>query len=929
MKKILALCLISIFLFGAEYGKITGKVTDTETGEPLIGADVLVEGTELGAATDEKGEYFVLYVSAGTYGVVASYLGYDPFTYTNVVVNADQTTVLNFRLRPTVIQVEGVTSIAIREPIVISATSTGRSITSQDINRLPVTTINQVITLQAGVVQSGLGTHIRGGRAEEITYFVDGIVTKVPQTGGQSARINPSAVEEVSVVSGGLDAEYGDALSGVINIVTKEGEPKPSGSFRYLTDEIFFSDNLADKLDFGYNLYDLSVGGPLPLSNRFRYFLSGELTLTDAFQEALYKVPSPRMDYRANARFTYLFPNAKGKLTLSGFNSREQYVYYGTERDLDLKYFDNVPMSRIKNWIFSTTFNYMLTAQTLTSLKVGITHYDRVYGNRDYDWEADSDRQWYEDYRFYAEHLIPYLLEEQTDTALSPRHIIVDSLMAYHEEYTNRDVLALRHNPYGIEGLFYTCGDFRVWRYWSNDDIQARFDITHSVGKIHEFKTGVDFIQYDMNYYDNNLPWVTNPFWDYYERQPYKFAGYLQDKMDFEGLIARLGLRFDFFDPKSSTYKYPNDFMNDTLADADYSYKFSPRLGFSLPVTDKMKFRFNYGHYFQLPALDDMYGTTDTAVIRVALTRGNTIVGNIFMKPEKTVMYEFGLENQFANEVVFGFTTYFKDVYDLSQIREVPALPIGYFQFFNVDYGNIKGFEFRLDKLMANMWALGISYTLQFAKGTAAWAGEFYYDRYYGGQDPITGLSLQPPVIDYWLDFDERSMVNANLDFELPKDFILIPLQNLISSFVFSFHSGHPYTPTDLRGEKLGDENSARMPGYWNVDFNASRKIALGPVNLVISALIQNLFNTRQILSVYSTTGDPDNHGDYEPSLSQFGSISIASTRYSPQTDYNHDGLISPVEMKKAYIAALTDYYLDPTHYNGPFRVQLGIGLGF
>ncbi|MGB3340210.1 MAG: carboxypeptidase-like regulatory domain-containing protein, partial [bacterium] len=186
MKKLLCLLFVGVFLFASDYGRISGRVTDEETGEALIGADVYLQGTELGAATDVSGEYSILYVPVGTYQVVAAYVGYNEFTYTRVVVNADQTTVLNFKLPPTVITVGEVVSVAERPMIVISETSTGHAVTSQEMGRLPVTTINQVITLQAGVVESDLGTHVRGGRADEITYFVDGIVTKVPNFGWQS-----------------------------------------------------------------------------------------------------------------------------------------------------------------------------------------------------------------------------------------------------------------------------------------------------------------------------------------------------------------------------------------------------------------------------------------------------------------------------------------------------------------------------------------------------------------------------------------------------------------------------------------------------------------------------------------------------------------------------------------------------------------------
>jgi outer membrane receptor protein involved in Fe transport len=922
--------LVGVLLFGAEYGRITGQVLDAETGAPLVGADIVVEGSELGAATGENGDFVVLYVPAGTYHVTASYVSYDPLVFADVVVNADQTTMLNFRLPPTVIEVKGVTAIAEREAIVRDAVHTRRAVTSTEMDRLPITTINQVIALQAGVTTSKLGTHLRGGRDGEITYFVDGIVTKCPTLNVQSAIINPSAVEEVSVVSGGFDAEYGDALSGVVNIVTREGGPKLSGSLSYITDEMF--SGWQDPINYGYNQYEFSLGGPIPFSQRMRYFVSGELMATDAqHQEGLYKIPSPRIDYRTQARFSYHLPNARGKLTLTGFAERRQWVIWSTATgtgQYDLKYFDQKPMNRIKTWILSSTFNYMLTPKTLAALKVGMTHYGQVYGNRDYAYEEAHNREWYEDYRMKAEQLIPLLLNVSANgydvingDTIRVRDVLIDSVMQYHEEYFNRDVEALRNNPYGVEGLFYTYGDYRIWRVRNNDDIQARLDVTHSLGKVHEFKTGFDLTRYDMQFFDNNLPWVANPFWDYYDRSPWKISAYVQDKMDFEGLVARLGLRFDYFDAQASTYENPENFLNDELSSSEPSFQISPRLGFSLPVTDRMKLRFNYGQYFQLPALANIYTSTDTQVVRILISRGNAVFGNVLIEPEKTVLYELGIENQFSEDLLFGFTAYFKDIYDLNQVREVVAVPYSYYQYQNVDYGNVKGFEVNFQKRMSYMWSFGLSYTLQFAKGTASNAFEWYQDHYY--------YQIAVPVIDYWLDFDERHILNANVDFELPRDFFFIPLQDFSNSFVFSYHSGTPYTPRDLRGNRLGDENSARVPGYWNVDWNFSRQFKVGPINLVFRGMILNLFNTEQIVEVHETTGDPTWHGDPEPSLDQFQNTAISSSRYSPQSDFNHDGLITPVEAKQSYIDAQADYYFDARNYLPGFRARFGMGLMF
>jgi hypothetical protein len=233
----------------------------------------------------------------------------------------------------------------------------------------------------------------------------------------------------------------------------------------------------------------------------------------------------------------------------------------------------------------------------------------------------------------------------------------------------------------------------------------------------------------------------------------------------------------------------------------------------------------------------------------------------------------------------------------------------------------VRGFELSLQKRMSEMWAFGFAYTLQFAKGTGSnstdWTSLYYYY-----QD-------EPPVIDYYLDFDERHTINANLDFALPRDFFILPMQDFTSSFVFSYHSGMPYTPKDLRGNRLGAENSARMPSYWNVDWNFSRRIKVGPVHLTLNGLIVNLFNTIQVSNVYESTGDPDWPGDVEPSVNDFEIITLAETRYSPQADYNHDGVVTRVERKQDYLLCIRDFYRCPINYNDGFRARFGIGIGF
>jgi hypothetical protein len=283
-------------------------------------------------------------------------------------------------------------------------------------------------------------------------------------------------------------------------------------------------------------------------------------------------------------------------------------------------------------------------------------------------------------------------------------------------------------------------------------------------------------------------------------------------------------------------------------------------------------------------------------------------------------MYELGVETQPLNKVFFGITAYFKTMYDLGQVRILEApheWPFSH-QYFYTEGGNVHGLEVNVLKRMSSMWELGITYNLQYAEGAGVSGGE--WPEYEYETDIPDG---------YWFDFDERHMVNAYVNLEFPRDFFLFPLQYVTSSVVVSYNAGHPYTPEDLRGNPIGYTNSQRLDGYWNVDWKFSRRIQLGPARVILSSSLYNLFNTAQVIDVYKTTGRPDEHGYPDPPADQFDYISMTSTRYSPQADHDHNGLISPAEMRAEYAAAQDDYFTDPTNYRHPLRIRLGLGIEF
>ncbi|MEO0122542.1 MAG: TonB-dependent receptor [candidate division WOR-3 bacterium] len=908
---------ITVFRFAIaeEYGSIAGKVVDAESGEPLISAEVFIMGGEIGAAADEQGNYLILNVPPGEYNVTASHIGYNPVTIYNVLVVPDQTTFLNFKLKSP--PIGDIHPLLLCYPRMIYVNQSLNAVIkrAKEVRRLPIISFDDFLRIQQGVAETNSGFHIRGGKVYETEYYLDGILIGAPNTGRLPIQINKEIIDEVSIINGGLYAENGDAPA-VINIATKTGNSsRHSGNISWLSDGILQN----KRLDYGYNEYKFLINGPLPL-RRLRYLLSGEWLSTDAYQPAKYRIYSPGNDYRLFGKLSYYLPNARGKFDISGLRVREQFVYYipYEENAVAFKYLENKPMMRSKYQILAGSFSYMLSWQTIASVGIGFTHFDRVFGPRDYEWELKNNYKRYDDYRLKFEELLDLLnTKEYKAHYASPREVLIEGIRL---GCRNSGPDVLRKSPYGVDEIFYTIGDYPVWRYWYNNDLQMHAKIECACGKYHDFKAGIDFIKYDIRYYNRTFPPLTEdyPDFNFYERTPYRISGFLQDKIDITILITNLGIRFDYFDPQVWTFKDLYNLGDDTLTYADKITTLSPRLGFSLPITEWQKFRFSYSHYNVIPNFDYLYNTSDTAVIRLIMLRYRSNLSNISLKPEKTVAYEFGFENMLSRFLLFTFSIFYKDIFNAVELRKVIALPEPYYQYFNDGRYYVKGLEIALIRAFADAWGFNLNYTLQLAEGTGAWAHQLYYE-----SDVI------PPAVDYPLDYDERHSIRANIDFQVPGSFSIKFLRDITNSVIFCYHSGHPYTPLDFSGDRAGNVNSSRMPGYWNVDWKLSKKLRVKNFSLVFTGLINNLFNTKQISEVYPTTGNPDDPGLPEPTLGAFDFIPITGTHYSPQADYNHDGLITPSEMKSEYISALNDLYSDPTFYKNPFRIRLGVGIEF
>src|SRR5690606_16842680 len=263
----------------ATTGKIKGKVTDLQSGDPLIGANILVVGTSLGAATDVNGDFTISNLEAGTYELRASYVGYQSITISNVRVNADLTTELNFQLPAEGITTEEIEVIALRPLVNKSNTNAQRITTSEDIEALPVRGIDNILSLTPGVTLQDKTVFIRGGRQDEVGYYLEGTNITDPLVGGRAITLVQDAVEEIQVQAGGYNAEFGGANAGIIRQQIKSGTTEYKASIEYITDNIGFQgkdDRFSGEKRlgthwYGYNEFTATLSGPI-LDKRFRFF---------------------------------------------------------------------------------------------------------------------------------------------------------------------------------------------------------------------------------------------------------------------------------------------------------------------------------------------------------------------------------------------------------------------------------------------------------------------------------------------------------------------------------------------------------------------------------------------------------------------------------------------------------------------------------
>lgn len=833
--------LSAIFLSTSSYaqtsGKLSGRILDNE-GSPLVGANILIEGTTQGAATDFDGYYVIINVRAGIYKVRVGYLGFKPQIFENVRISPDKTTTLDATLMPEVIEGEEVVIVAQKPLVEFNQTSTVSSINKEEIKNLPVQTLNEIVNLQAGVVDG----HFRGGRLGEVQYQLDGVTVNNPFTNAPIQEVDRSIIEEVQVISGTFDAKYGQAMSGVVNTVLKSGGDKFSFSAESYLGDYFTTDTDRYPHNDSYNpltiqYYQLSLSGPtgLPqttfLASGLKYFNDGYF-----FGERRF-IPTDSSDFEKGI----FYPTGDGELVPMSTNDE-----WGGQFKLS-----NTSLS-------SMQFNYQLT----------YNYAERKFYNHGFRLNPDGVP---ENYQTSLSHGLAF-----THT-LSPElfyQLNVRQNYFNYESYKYEDLFDPAYLEAGEPKSDANYEDGAVvqgvdlGRYKQNtNSLVTKGDVVWQIDRFNFFESGIEFQYSDILFgppgffvvTTENGVQVLKPVYEYpnmpglQSYYPTQLAAYAQDRIELSDIVIRAGLRFEYYDPNAQV---PFDLRNPAnsiqgalpseLVDTKVKTVFAPRLGINFPMSATSSVYFSYGHFYQMPALSLLYGNADYSILKdlAANSISYGIMGNPDLNPEFTVQYEFGFKQAVSNILGLQLSFFYKDISDLLGTEVIETYNSAeYWRFTNVDFGSVYGFTVSLFQQNFGNINSSLNYTLQFAEGNSSDPRETT-NRAAAGQDP------RPKYVPF--NWDQRHTLNLTGVYSLPDNFSV--------STILKFGSGQPYTP--VIGTGFGadqDPNSGRKESYFLIDLRGEKYFNLDIINLSVYLRIFNLLNEHFVNGfVFNDTGSPD-----------------------------------------------------------------------
>jgi outer membrane receptor protein involved in Fe transport len=891
----LFILLINIISFAQEKGKLEGIVKDASTKDNLPGVNIMLKGTYYGAATGFDGKYSIDKINPGTYTVEVTLIGYKTMQYTGIKILANKTTKLDIEMSETVLTMEQDVVVVGEKPLVeVDETQSKRTITRQDIEVAVIENIKDLVTQQSGVVQSDNAIHIRGGRSYENAFLLDGVSVQDPLAGtGFGLQLSSSSIEEVEVITGGYNAEYGDATSGVVNVRTREGGDKYSGAISYKRDNF---GNRESFHVFNTDILESNLSGPEPITKYILPALGlkipGEITffgnfymgITDGITQGYNKATAKQL-YSSTFHGTKFAPRSENswfwlaKLTYKvnstlkiaySFNQSVNINQNSQSLQANLEYVEPSPgyqyefqniLDNANVFTHNNKYNTISITHTLNSK----TFYELKFNHFFSTMRADANgKYWYE----YQE----------------PKDIVTFPIEYYN---LGRDTIGV------IPGDgFWDVGNPFTWRDHYINEFSVKGDITSFFDAKNKFKAGFNAVFQEMQVIDIYKPWIgalglNN---DIYKVYPAKGSFYAQDNINFSGMILNFGLRLDYWFPG----KYVDDaienldvitipqatrdaYKNDTygwFGNRRWKARLSPRLGISHPVTDNQILFFSYGHFSKWPNPQFVYAKLSPTSAQSSFQK----FGNPNLNPETTVAYELGLKTQFSQDDVLTLTAYYKDIFDYIRTRTAKITSArfstqSFITYANLDYARSRGLEIEYKKRMGKWFTGMFSFSYAIVTGKSSSADE--------GVLVLKG-DLDENVKEEYVSWDRPITSSLNLNFYVEKgkplfgfgEGILDDYNLYIRAF---YQSGKRYTEyiftgnydTDGRPEYILDKknrNGKTGADWFYIDLNFEKYFKIAGLKFSFNIEVNNIFDFKNSAIINPVTGEAYEYGDPTPS---------------------------------------------------------------
>lgn len=915
MRKLTVLLFLFPALLQAQQGSISGTITDKSDGSPLPGVNIIIKGTSFGTASDFDGNYSLKNIRPGEYALEFSFLGYEKILATGIKVIGGQNTTFNVQLGQEVLSGGDEVVVIGEKPIFdVEKSSSGASISRSEIEAAPVRRVEDVVGQQSGVTKDPTGLYIKGGRAYETGFVVDGVSAQDPLSGtGFGLDVGANALSQVDVVTGGVGAEYGDVTSGVVSVRTQDGSDKYAGSLTHKRDNP--GSNTAASQNFFFDIWEMSLGGPstlfekvlpsigLNLPGKVYFFVSAQTSMQDEFTKVSASQVrsssvenmfwSPRQDNRWNGMLKLTW-NVKPGLKVQGAYQRSLTV--NQNRNMLLITDANVQVSPGFQFPFSQNLDNANTyaAQTVLSY-LKLTHsfsktaYYEVQASRLYTrLRVDANgRNW---------------RPESVEGELDPESIVTYPVTEFLTPQDFRYVLA---GP----GYINNGGLATLWHDHYAEEYVLKGKLTKFYNKKqNQLEIGFESKLQDYQWIDITRPWVGAPIQigtdqngnpvfsetqrlgessDIWQVEPRRGAVWINNQVRYQGLIANIGMRYEYWAPG----QYVDDAVKNELAPIpdvvrqayyDDTFKFGklrykarllPKLSVSFPVRENQVLFFNYGHSTRVPHPSFVYAGLDPFYQNRSFLPN---LGNPNLNPEVSINYEIGLRNQITSNDAFNISAFWNDRYDFVTSERVIIIDATNRESerafrVNGDFARSRGIESTYIKRYGGWFQGNLSVTYSRAEGLNSSNSETLNSIIVGGQ--AIGNNVETPLAwDRPWDIKTSATFTHN-----KKNQPLFGIRGLnqIQAFISSnWRSGIRYTPTILRGFEQDpsgqglewrpiyerdpnpeNRNSAVGPWWWLVDLNVQKWFTVGKTRFTAFFEVTNLLNRKNVIIVNPVTG--------------------------------------------------------------------------